>query len=84
MTTNKCVTFISILDNMEIEKKQEQTISFHNTPSFYLAYTENWLLQKKSNKANATEIAIVEDIHKLVKIAVSVLTPEPAEPETDK
>lgn len=61
-----------------------KTIEFHNTPSFYLAYTENWLAQQKKAKADPAQIAIVEDIHKLVSVAVGVLAPEPAEPETTK
>ena len=44
---------------------------------------DNWLQQKnKDAKANPAETAIVEDIAKLVKLAVSYLAPEPAEPET--
>lgn len=65
------------------EKKQE-LITFHNTPSFYEAYTKNWLTQRRKEKAAAAELAIVEDIYKLVKIAVGVLAPVPAEPGTDK
>ena len=26
--------------------KEQQTISFHNTPSFYLEYTKNWLVMR--------------------------------------
>lgn len=63
---------------------KQQTLTFHNTPSFYLAYTENWLAQQKKAKADPAQIAIVEDIHKLVGVAISVLAPEPAEPETTK
>lgn len=69
---------------MSKEQKQEQTISFHNTPSFYLEYTKNWLAQKRKEKAREAELAIVEDIYKLVKVAVGVLAPVPAEPGTDK
>ena len=63
----------------------DKTISFHNTPDFYLAYTKNWLAHQRKAKASPAEIAIVEDIHKLVEIAVGVLSPvakdtEPAEP----
>ena len=63
----------------------EKTITFHNTPTFYLEYTKNWLAHQRKAKANPAEIAIVEDIHKLVEIAVGVLEPiptktEPAEP----
>ena len=63
---------------------KQQTLTFHNTPSFYLAYTENWLAQQKKAKADPAQIAIVEDIHKLVGVAVSALTPVLAEPEKTK
>ena len=67
---------------MSKEAKQE-TITFHNTPAFYVAYMDNWLQQKKKDaKANPAETAIVEDIAKLVKLAVNHLAPVPAEPET--
>ncbi len=69
---------------MAKEQKQEQTISFHNTPSFYLEYTKNWLAHQRKAKANPAELAIVEDLHKLVEIAVGVLNPVPAEPETEQ
>ena len=67
------------------DKKKTETITFHNTPSFYVAYMENWLTQKKNDgKSNAAEIAIIEDIAKLVKLATQALNPVPAEPATDK
>jgi len=69
---------------MAKENKPEQTISFHNTPSFYLEYTKNWLAHQRKEKANPAEIAIVEDIQKLVEIAVGVLDPVPAEPATEQ
>ena len=69
---------------MSKEQKQEQTISFHNTPSFYLEYTKNWLAHQRKAKANPAELAIVEDIHKLVEIAVDVLDPVPAAPATEQ
>ena len=59
---------------MANEKKQEQTISFHNTPSFYLEYTKNWLAHQRKAKANPAELAIVEDLHKLVEIALNIDT----------
>ena len=68
---------------MANEKKQEQTITFHNTPSFYLEYTKNWLAHKRKEKASAVELAIVEDICKLVEVAIGVLDPVPAEPEKE-
>ena len=65
--------------------KHRQNNFVHNTPTFYLEYTKNWLAHQRKAKANPAEIAIVEDIHKLVEIAVGVLQPipnktEPAEP----
>ena len=68
---------------MAQEKKQE-CISFHNTPSFYLEYTKNWLAHQRKAKANPAELAIVEDLHKLVEIAVGVLDPVPAAPATEQ
>lgn len=66
------------------QKKNVQIINFHNTPRFYLEYMKNWLAHQRKEKANTAEIAIVEDIQKLVEIAVGVLDPVPAEPETNK
>lgn len=57
-----------------------KTITFHNTPKFYIAYMENWLAHKKNEKAPAVELAIVEDLKQLVEIAVEQLEPVPAEP----
>lgn len=65
-------------------QKKQETITFHNTPTFYLEYTKNWLAHKQKEKANPAELAIVEDINKLVEIAVGVLTPTPAQPENKK
>ena len=61
-----------------------KTVTFYNTPSFYLEYTKNWLAQKKAQNVNPAEIAVVSNICKLVEIAVGVLAPVPAEPETAK
>lgn len=58
---------------------EKKVVSFHNTPKFYLEYVNNWLIHKKKEKANPAEIAIVEDIYKLVEIAVSMLEPAPTE-----
>lgn len=67
-----------------MSKANEQKIVFHNTPGFYLEYTKNWLIKQRNSKANPAEIAIVEDLHQLVKIAVSVLDPAPAEPANNQ
>lgn len=61
---------------------KKEIISFHNTPAFYLEYTKNWLAHQRKAKANPAELAIVEDVCKLVEIAVGVLDPAPAEPGT--
>lgn len=66
------------------EKQKEDVVVFHNAPTFYVAYTENWLIQQKKKNAPAGELAIVEDLHKLVKIAVQHLNPIPAVPGKEK
>ena len=67
---------------MAKEQKKGQIIQFHNAPSFYVEYTKNWLAHQRKVNANPAELAIVEDIQKLVEIAVGVLDPVPAAPET--
>lgn len=62
-------------------EKEQKTLTFHNTPSFYVAYMDNWLAQKKKAGANPAETAIVEDLTKLVKLGVAQLQPVQAEPE---
>ena len=59
-----------------------KTLLFHNAPSFYLEYTKNWLTHARKAKTNPAEIAFVEDIHKLVEVAVGVLDPVPTESGT--
>lgn len=59
-------------------------ITLHNTPQFYKAYMENWLAHQKKENANAAQVAVVEDIKTLVKVAIGVLDPEPAEPVNNK
>lgn len=31
-------------------KEKKETITFHNTPSFYLEYTKNWLTHQKKKR----------------------------------
>lgn len=57
-----------------------KTISLHNTPQFYLEYVRNWVVKARKEKANPVEVAIVEDIAKLIEIAVESLEPNPAAP----
>ena len=70
---------------MEKQVKQtgekQKVITFHNTPRFYLEYTKNWLAQQRKAKVSDAQLAVVEDISKLVEIAVSVLDPVPADQE---
>lgn len=58
---------------------KKEVISFHNTPSFYVGYMENWLSQKKAQGGSPAEIALVEDLTELVKLGASVLAPEPTD-----
>ena len=61
-----------------------KTIELHNTPTFYVAYMENWLTHQRKTKANPAEIAIVEDIKQLVELGVTLLEPVPAVPAKSK
>lgn len=65
-------------------EEKRNVLSFHNTPAFYVEYMKNWLAHQRKAKANPAELAIVEDIKQLVEIAVGVLDPVPAAPETNK
>lgn len=69
---------------MSKEQKKEQTISFHNTPSFYLEYVNNWLIHARKDKAAPAQIAVLEDVLKLIDVALTVLQPGPAAPENKK
>ena len=60
----------------------EKPLSFHNAPTFYVGFMDNWLAQKKKQGAPPAEVAIVEDLQLLVKVALSVLTPEPTDSAT--
>ena len=59
-----------------------KTIKLHNTPTFYVAYMENWLTHQRKGKATPAEIAIVEDIKQLVELGVERLEPGPAPDNT--
>lgn len=61
------------------KENNNTTIQLHNTPTFYLEYMKNWLAHKRKENANPAEIAIVEDLTKMVQIAVDVMDPVPAE-----
>lgn len=58
-----------------------KTIEFHNTPGLTREYVNNWLTHaKKDKKISPAQIATLEDVLKLIDVALTVLQPEPAEP----
>ena len=58
-----------------------KTIEFHNTPGLTREYVNNWLTHaKKNKKILPTQIAMLEDVLKLIDVALTVLQPGPAEP----
>lgn len=64
---------------------KEKTLSFHNTPALTREYVNNWLAHaRKDKKQGPAAIAVLEDVLQLIDVAMSVLTPEPAEPGTKK
>lgn len=57
------------------------TIQFHNTPALTREYVNNWLTHaKKDKKAQQAQLFVLEDVLQLIDVALTVLTPEPAEP----
>lgn len=61
-----------------------KTIEFHNTPGLTREYVNNWLIHARKDKAAPAQIAVLEDISKLIDVALTVLQPEPAAPENKK
>ena len=58
-----------------------KTIEFNNTPELTREYINNWLTHaKKDKKTLPAQIAILEDVLKLIDVALTVLQPGPAEP----
>ena len=58
-----------------------KTIQFHNTPALTREYVNNWLTHaKKDKKAQPAQLFVLEDVLQLIDVALTVLTPEPAEP----
>ena len=55
------------------------TVKFNNPPQMYEGYLRDWKESLQKKQAAPLEIAIVEDLAVLVKIALSQLTP--AKPE---
>lgn len=61
-----------------------KTIEFRNTPGLTREYVNNWLIHARKDKAAPAQIAVLEDILKLIDVALTVLQPEPADPENKK
>lgn len=58
-----------------------KTIKFHNTPALTREYVNNWLTHAKKDKnAQQAQLFVLEDVLQLIDVALTVLTPEPAEP----
>ena len=58
-----------------------KTIEFNNTPKLTREYVDNWLTHSRKEKAaNPATVAVLEDILKLIDVALTVLQPGPAEP----
>lgn len=57
-----------------------KTIEFHNTPTLTREYVNNWLTHSRKEKnANPASIAVLEDLLKLIDVAISVLQPGPTD-----
>lgn len=61
-----------------------KTIEFHNTPSFTREFVNNWLTHTKKHEHSPSHVAVLEDVLKLIDVALTVLEPGPAEPENKK
>ena len=62
-----------------------KTIEFHNTPALTREVVNNWLIHAKKQKGTEPgQIAILEDVLKLIDVAMEVLQPQPGSSETKK
>jgi hypothetical protein len=62
-----------------------KTIEFHNTPALTREVVNNWLVHAKKQKGTEPgQIAILEDVLKLIDVAMGVLQPQPGSSETKK
>lgn len=59
-----------------MKSEKPKTVILHNTPQFYVGYCKGWLARKRKEKTNPVEIAIVEDILKLVQITADQMEPK--------
>lgn len=61
-----------------------KTIEFHNTPGLTREFVNNWLIHARKDKTAPAQIAVLEDVLKLIDVALTVLEPGPADPEKKK
>lgn len=61
-----------------------KTIEFHNTPGLTREFVNNWLIHARKDKAAPAQIAVLEDVLKLIDVALTVLELGPADPEKKK
>lgn len=62
-----------------------KTIEFHNTPAMTREVVNNWLVHAGKQKGTEPgQIAILEDVLKLIDVAIGVLQPEPTASGTAK
>lgn len=61
-----------------------KTIEFNNTPGLTREYVNNWLIHARKEKAAPAQIAVLEDVLKLVDVALTVLQSGPAAPDNKK
>lgn len=61
-----------------------KTIEFHNTPGLTREFVNNWLIHARKDKAAPAQIAVLEDVLKLIDVALTVLQPEPSATENKK
>ena len=58
-----------------------KTITFHNTPALTREFVNNWVTHaRKDPKTPPATIAVLEDIVKLIDVAMESLQPGPADP----
>lgn len=61
-----------------------KTIQFNNTPQLTREFVNNWLTHARKDKTtNPASIAVLEDVVKLIDIAIAQLKPGPADPVKD-
>lgn len=58
----------------------DKTIEFYNTPALTREYVNNWLVHMKKHKHSPAHVAVLEDVLKLIDVAMTFLQPAQAEP----